>query len=181
MAKEEQVTGQTTTSTVGTHETGAVEHERVAQPEINLGREREYETGKDEAWFSNIKRTYDEYQHESLESIRRNRSYVDKVMHDAQQYDNQRQNIANQALQNAVETANMVSKQAVTHTSNTHETANMTGKQANRHGDIAIDRQWNVDEQGYQSLEILKTLGVDSSTLVATVAKILADMTAKKE
>ncbi len=39
-----------------------------------------------------------------------------------------RQEIANQALQNAVETANMVGKQAV------------------RHGDLSIDRQWNIDE-----------------------------------
>ncbi len=90
--------------------------------------EREFEIGKDEAWFGNIKRTYDEYQHESLESIKRNRSYVDKVLSDAQQHDNERQTVANQALQNAVETANMVSKQAV------------------RHSDLAIDRQWNVDE-----------------------------------
>lgn len=90
--------------------------------------EREFEIGKDEAWFSNVKRTYDEYQHESLESIKRNRSYVDKVISDAQQSDNARQNIANQALQNAVESANMVAKQAI------------------RHGDVAIDRQWNVDE-----------------------------------
>ena len=90
--------------------------------------EREFETGKDEAWFANIKRTYDEYLHESLESIRRNRTIVDKTLSDAQQHDNTRQNIANQALQNAVETANMVGKQGV------------------RHGDVAIDRQWNVDE-----------------------------------
>jgi len=88
--------------------------------------------------FGNFKRTYDEYQQESLESIKRNRSYVDKVLGDAQQYDNQRQNVANQALQNAVETANMVGKQAV------------------RHGDVAIDRQWNVDEQGYTAENILR-------------------------
>ena len=37
-------------------------------------------------------------------------------------------NLATQALQNAVETANMVAKQAV------------------RHSDLAIDRQWNVNE-----------------------------------
>lgn len=90
--------------------------------------EREFEIGKDEAWFANVKRTYDEYQHESIESIRRNRTIVDKTLSDAQQHDNARQDIANQALQNAVETANMVGKQAV------------------RHSDIAIDRQWNVDE-----------------------------------
>lgn len=51
-----------------------------------------------------------------------------KVLSDAQQHDNERNKITTQALQNAVETANMVSKQAV------------------RHGDLAIDRQWNVDE-----------------------------------
>lgn len=90
--------------------------------------EREFEIGKDESWFANVKRTYDEYQQESLESIKRNRTIVDKLVSDAQQFDNQRQTIANQNLQNAVETANMVSKQAV------------------RHSDLAIDRQWNVDE-----------------------------------
>jgi len=100
--------------------------------------EREFETGKDEAWFANVKRMYDEYQHESLESIRRNRSYVDKILLDAQQHDNVRQDIANQALQNAVETANMVGKQAV------------------RHSDLAIDRQWNVDEQSYTAENILR-------------------------
>ena len=119
--------------------------------------EREFEIGKDEAWsstmlekdgllFANRKRTYDEYQEESLqtmrqvrrqvedlhstamESISRNRSYVDKILSDSQQFDNGRQIIANQSLQNAVETANMVSKQAV------------------RHGDLSIDRIWNNDE-----------------------------------
>lgn len=109
--------------------------------EENKNREREFETGEDEYFkahseatagiiLSNLKRTYDEYQHESLESIRRNRSVVDKILSDAQQHDNVRQNIANQALQNAVETANMVSKQAV------------------RHSDIAIDQQWNPVQQG---------------------------------
>lgn len=102
-------------------------------------KEREFEIGKDEAWFANvkelfdiwmanIKRTYDEYQNISLESWKAAQKYQEKVLSDAQQNDNTRQNIANQALQNAVETANMVSKQAV------------------RHADIAIDRQWNVNE-----------------------------------
>ena len=119
--------------------------------------EREFEIGKDEAWsatmlekdgllFANRKRTYDEYQEESLqtmrqvrrqvedlhasgmESIHRNRTIVDKLISDGQQFDNGRQIIANQSLQNAVETANMVSKQAV------------------RHGDLSIDRIWNNDE-----------------------------------
>ena len=115
--------------------------------------EREFEVGKDEAWFANIKRTYDEYQQESLESIRQNRSYAGKVLSDAQQFDNARQAIANQALQNAVETANMVGKQAV------------------RHGDLAIDRQWNVDEVAHA---LLRT-SVFQDAIGAAVAKGMQD------
>jgi len=90
-----------------------------------------------QAWFANIKRTYDEYMSESLETIRTQRTAMQKLLSDAQQHDNQRQAIATQALQNAVETANMVGKQAV------------------RHSDLAIDRQWNVDEQAHVVNRIL--------------------------
>lgn len=123
--------------------------------------EREFEIGKDEAWFANVKRTYDEYQHESLESVRRNRSIVDKLVSDAQQFDNQRQVIANQALQNAVETANMVGKQAV------------------RHSDLAIDRQWNIDEQSYTAQTILNDAAFQDA-ITAIVTKIVAAMASGK-
>ena len=126
-----------------------------------MGLEREFEIGKDEAWFANVKRTYDEYQHESLESIRRNRSIVDKLVSDAQQFDNQRQVIANQALQNAVETANMVGKQAV------------------RHSDLAIDRQWNIDEQSYTAQTILNDAAFQDA-ITAIVTKIVAAMASGK-
>jgi len=108
--------------------------------------------GETEAWAANIKRTFDEYMEVSLESIRRNRSYVDKVLSDAQEYDNQRQNIANQALQNAVETANLTSKQAV------------------RHADLAIDRQWNIDEVA--QLVAKTAVGLDA-IVAAIVAKVV--------
>jgi hypothetical protein len=91
-------------------------------------KEREFETGKDEAWFANIKRTYDEFLQESLETVRELRAYSNKVLSDAQDHTQNQRAISDQALQNAVETANMVGKQAV------------------RHGDIAIDRQWNINE-----------------------------------
>jgi hypothetical protein len=120
--------------------------------------ERGYEIGKDEAWFANVKRTYDEYQHESLETIRRDRDYTSKVLGDAQQNDNTRQNIANQALQNAVETANMVGKQAV------------------RHGDVAIDRQWNVDEVS----ALTAKSGVEADAIIAAiVGKVVQELSAK--
>jgi hypothetical protein len=118
--------------------------------------EKEFEIGKDESWFANIKRTYDEFQHESLESVRRNRSYVDKVVSDAQQSDNVRQNIANQALQNSVETANMVAKQAL------------------RHGDLAIDRQWNVDEVAQLVAKTPVFLDAISAAVAAAVNVSLA-------
>ena len=133
-------------------------------------KEREFEIGMDEAWkanmkmmfdftLANMKRTYDEYQHESLESIKQNRSYVQKVLSDAQQYDNQRQAIANQALQNAVETANMVGKQAV------------------RHGDIAIDRQWNVDEVAQL---VANTSTFKDMVVAAAIAAVAAVINEKK-
>lgn len=125
--------------------------------------EREFETGSDEFWKShsqtvaaNVKRTYDEFQQESLESIRRNRSYIDKVLSDAEQFDNARQAIANQALQNAVETANMVSKQAV------------------RHGDIAIDNQWNPVQQGAGDTLTARAVSIDDASLKAIGAALAA-------
>ena len=116
--------------------------------------------------FSNQKRTYDEYQHESLETMKRLRGYAEKILSDAQIHDNAKQNVANQALQNAVETANMVSKQAV------------------RHGDIAIDRQWNVDEQGYTAADIIKAISGDTtaqSALKELVVAAVAEALNKKE
>jgi hypothetical protein len=142
--------------------------------------EREFETGTDEFFknqsqvnstygnmiFANIKRTYDEYQQESLESIKRNRSIVDKLVSDAQQFDNQRQVIANQALQNAVETANMVGKQAV------------------RHSDIAIDAQWNPVQQGAADTMLARTMTIDDASLKAigaTVAAAVAEALASRK
>ena len=81
----------------------------------NGNREREFEVGKDEAWFANIKRTFDEYQQVSLDHIRQNDAYIQKVLSDAQADTVEKRNIANQSLQTAVETANMISKQAVRH------------------------------------------------------------------
>ena len=79
--------------------------------------EREFEVGKDEAWFANIKRTYDEYQGMSLQHARN----LD--------------NIALQAIQNAVTVANKLAM-------NSAETDNMIAKQAVAHRDIAIDCEW---------------------------------------
>ena len=88
-------------------------------------------------------------------SIRRNRSYIDNKLSNAEQNDLFKHNVANQALQNAVETANMISKQAV------------------RHGDIAIDRQWNVDEVAQLVAKTPVFLDAISAAVTAAVAEAI--------
>jgi len=65
-------------------------------------------------------------------------------------------NIATQALQNAVETANMVGKQAV------------------RHSDLAIDREWNVNETDYAAAEILRSNTFKEAIAGAVAAAVAA-------
>jgi hypothetical protein len=135
--------------------------------EINPQNEGSFEIGKDEAWFANVKRTYDEYQHESLESIRRNRAYVDKVLSDAQQHDNHKQAIANQALQNAVETANMIAKNAVRH-------SEQLANQHTSHRDIATDNLWNPVQQGAGDAVTMRSVTIDDAAMKAIGAAVAA-------
>ena len=128
--------------------------------ETGMGERAQLDNAADSsAWRANSKRTYDEYQGVSLDGVRENRRYVEKVLSDGQTHTDERSNIATQALQNAVETANLVGKQSIAHR------------------DLANDRIWNVDEQGYTARNILsdetfrdglKVLVVDA---VATAAK----------
>lgn len=140
---------------------------QVVMDETHAGERIDTETvDRSGIMFANIKRTYDEYQQESLESIKRNRSIIDKLVSDAQQFDNQRQVIANQALQNAVETANMVGKQAV------------------RHSDIAIDAEWNPVQQGAADTLTARAVSIDDASLKAigaVVAAAVANALAEKE
>ncbi len=118
-----------------------------------------------ETWFANIKTLFDNFLQESLTDIREKRTFFSKLVSDAQQHDNTRQDVANQALQNAVETANMVSKQAV------------------RHADLAVDRQWNIDEQGYTAASILDAMNSPAvkQTMASVIAEILTTMAEAKK
>lgn len=143
-----------------------------------VGAEREFEIGKDEAWatnlkhvvdlwLANMKRTYDEYQHESLESIRRNRSYIDKVLSDAQQSDNERQKLANLALANAIGTADMIGKNATVNVDNLQ-------KQHTAHRDIATDNLWNPVQQAGADVTTLRAISLDDASLKAIGAVVAA-------
>ena len=81
---------------------------------------------------ANKKRTADQLQSVDLSALSGDRGRRDTL-----------DNLMAQALQNAIETANMVSKQAV------------------RHSDIAIDRQWNINE---------------TDNMAAVVAAVMAEM-----
>lgn len=128
-----------------------------------VGAEREMETGLDEYFKHqsqvnalNSKRSFDEYQHESLESIRRNRTLVDRMAGLSVDHDQQIRNIALQALQNATETANLVGKQAV------------------RHSDIAIDQEWNPVQQGAADTLTARAVSIDDASLKAIGAVVAA-------
>ena len=67
-------------------------------------------------------------------------SHTQIAVKDATLHSGNVNNVALQILQNAVTQSNMLVVAAV-------ETANLVSKQAVRHSDLAIDREWNLDEQ----------------------------------
>lgn len=93
--------------------------------------------------FINAKRTYDTYQDLDLQKARFNLQ-VDADIH----------GLTMQVMQNAIESANMVSKQAI------------------RHGDIAIDRQWNVDEVA----ELVANTSTFKDAIAAAVAAAVQEL-----
>jgi hypothetical protein len=87
---------------------------------------------------SNKKRTYDEYQDLSLQRARRSQDAYDTMVTHAQAHYDALATISEQTLAN---------KGAID---------NIVNNQAPRHVELAVDRQWNVDEQGYTVEAILR-------------------------
>lgn len=122
--------------------------------------EREFETGKDEAWsnamltdkgilFSNQKRTYDEYQDVSLDRKTENQRQKQLSYDRAQSHYDDVQSLFKQHMQNSVENANIAAKQLL------------------RAGELAIDRQWNVNETD----NLTAKSGIQSDAIIAAVVK----------
>lgn len=120
------------------------EEEPMAEMELKTG-EKEFEVGKDEAWFANIKRSYDLYQDFDAVEKRRSQDNYDRL--------NQ---IAAQALQNAVESANMTAKQAI------------------KHADVAADAMWNPIEAGAGNALVARAVTIDDASLKAIGAVVAA-------
>lgn len=127
------------------------------QVDSDIGGEEAHESlvhDQTSAWSANRKRTYDVYQSLDLEGVLGNRQKADVLFQ-----------LSTQALQNAVETANMVSKGAV-----------RSQEQSIRHADIAIDRQWNIDEVS----DLAAKTGVQQDALATVLAAAIAEALNKK-
>lgn len=131
------------------------------RPEAPNAGEREFETGKDEAWFANIKRTYDEYQDLALTAARRSQDAYDTLISRAQTHFDDIAAITKQHMQNAVSNANEVAKQSL------------------RHESLATDRQWNVDEQGYTVDNILEDETFQQGIAAAVTNAVVAALSKK--
>lgn len=133
--------------------------------EKKMSEERGFEIGKDESWFGNIKRTYDEYQNLSLDSTKDQRSYIEKLRNDIEEHNSAIRSLTTQAMQNAIETANMISKSVV-------GTFNMIEKQALRTNDFSLDRQWNIDEVS----DLSAKTGIQADTIQAIATAVTAEI-----
>ena len=162
---------------VGAHSTVSRAERDAMQDRSTTRHDQIVDTGADEAhtagvlnqtraWNANDKRCFDEFLHESLSDVRRYRSVSDKL-----------DDVIVQSMQNAVETANMVSKQAIRAAENAAESANRVGKQTLRHSDIAMDRQWNLDEV---SKIAANSTNIDTATLTVLVAKLATELASRQ-
>lgn len=102
----------------------------------------------------NGKRTYDLHQSEDLKTTGQARSLDLQVQAQDLSAKQKLDNLHFQAVQNSIETANMVAKQAV------------------RHGDIAIDNEWNPVQQGAGDTLTARSVSLDDASLKAIGAAI---------
>lgn len=140
--------------------------------------EREFEIGKDESWSGNLKRLFDEMLHESLESVRRNRTHVDDVLAESRTHVKNLNQLGLQALSNCVQNCNA---QHV----NANDTAHLTAKRAIDHSDHAHNKIWNLNETDFVAeAAISKITGSDTfkeliEGAAATAASAVAAAMAK--
>jgi hypothetical protein len=111
-----------------------------AEKDPNATRERYEGDTQERFWdnasqvlFSNIKRTYDEYQQVSLDHIRNVNAVTERILSDA------------------ATTSAQIANQTIKHTSD-------TDAQKIRHADIAIENQWESAEEVTQSVTLAAVL-----------------------
>jgi len=77
--------------------------------------EREFEVGKDEAWFFNIKRLCDEYMHAGLSAIHAAQAHADEVLAQSRAHSARVNTLSELAIANAVNNSDALMKQHLAH------------------------------------------------------------------
>ncbi len=110
-----------------------------------------------EAWGANVKRTYDEFIQESLESLRDQRQYLARIRGNHETSDNALRSASLVAVQNSVENNNALSKQHLAHR------------------DIATNKTWNLEpSEGAAEAVVLRSVTIDDASLKAIGAAVAA-------
>lgn len=100
--------------------------------------------------FSNNKLTYDMILNAAIDSIKANAKFVDNAQQEYATHVKNMNGASHQAVQNAVANQDLITKQYL------ESNAALT-KQHLAHRDIATDRTWNIDEQGWQVAEMMRS------------------------
>lgn len=139
---------------------GPTKEERV-QPEFSA------EIGKDDSWFANIKGQFDLHQNLIAHAL------SDLQLGLSRSTAQTAEELANI---NAVKLAALSAAQVTTAQAlaNATESSNMVAKQSIDHRDLAHDRMWNVDEQGFTVEKILNNTTFQDAIKAAVVAVVAA-------
>ena len=117
--------------------------------------------GQAEAWSVNLKMVVEEFLHESLESVRRNRHHFDKMVTDAQTHDNDIRQLSTLALANAVA-----------------DSQSMRARSADHWGTI-FDKQVNVNETDALAVGMVESLAKNPVQMDALVTLLVNAVAAK--
>ena len=111
------------------------------------------------AWNANNKRMYDEYQDLALSAARRSQDRFDAAMNNMQVQ------------------LNEIHKLALTDLANATSWANGENQRTVRHGDVAADRMWNIDEVAALFKEMITEDQPARDALAAAIVDSIAKQT----
>lgn len=172
----------TADSASGTTATQAGSATGVGQTDVaagyrSSGAEVTSDIAQAEAYIVNMKKLVaDELDHAAnLRSVAA--EAIGRRSRNAEDYDQTLRSLAQQSLQNAVSLQNRVSNKSVDHDARLHNYSEGEISRTVRHSDLAIDRQWNVDEVA----ELVAKTPVFLDAIAAAVASGVAKAVSKEE
>jgi hypothetical protein len=100
---------------------------------------------------------------EVLDYDQRARALSERLLRNGENHDDFRQGLANQALANAVALANRVNMNSAENDNLLAKSALSERERTVRHSDLAIDRQWNIDEVSMAAISAAIAQGVSAA------------------